>query len=95
MSDIVRLERAMTRLTRNVSLMQTALSMKPRAALFSLNLEALLSAVQETLEALEKVAPDYRVEAPDEVWGQHVAEALANAVSPEPTPDHIPDSWKE
>jgi hypothetical protein len=87
------LTRSLNRLTRNLSLTQVALHTKPPAGLFVLNLEALHSAVEEAMAAVNAVASDTRC-AVDSPLGEHTAALLADALKGE-TPDTVPESWKE
>lgn len=85
---------SINRLTRNLTITQVALHTKPTAALFVLNLEALLSSVEEALQAVQNVPGDTLCEA-ESAMGEHTANLLASALQGEPVPDTIPDDWKE
>lgn len=91
-----RFDQSINRLARNMTITQAALSMKPAAALFALNVDALLSAVVEVKEALEEVPSDRVITASSRVIGPYTADLLAEAItSGQVTPDTVPDSWKE
>lgn len=90
MSDLTS---SLNRLTRNLAVTQVALHTKPPAALFVLHLEALLSSVEQALQAVQDV-PGNTACIVDSPLGEHTAALLANALD-SPAPDTIPDSWKE
>lgn len=90
MSDLTQ---SLNRLTRNMAVTQVALHTKPPAGLFALNLQALLSSVEQAIDALESV-PSNTVCVVDSPLGEHTAELLASALSSE-TPDTVPEAWKE
>lgn len=91
MSDLLQ---SINRLTRNLTITQVALHAEPPASLFVLNLEALLSSVEQALQAVQAVPGDTKCIA-ESALGAHTAALLASALQSEPVPDTFPESWKE
>ena len=88
------LQAALNRLARNMVVTQVALTTKPPAALFALNVEALSSSVENVLALLQRTPGNHPCVV-TQAMGPATASLLADALQSEPTPDHIPTDWKE
>lgn len=89
------LDRAVDRLVRNMAITQVSLHQRPPAALFALSVTALQSAVDDVATLLADTDSSRVILTSSGALGPATASLLADALHSEPTPDHIPDSWKD
>jgi hypothetical protein len=89
------LDTAVNRLARNMAITQVALSTTPPAVLFELNIEALLSSVQDVQRLLGDVPHNRIITSSSQVMGPHLAEAMGEVIQfHSPTPDTVPTDWR-
>lgn len=84
------LDKAVNRLARNMAIAQVSLQQGPSAALFSLSVDALSSAIEDVKQLLAETPADRRINVSSRLIGPHVANALADSLVPV-----TPNSWKE
>lgn len=90
------LQSALNRLARNMTITQVALDTEPTAALFTLNIEALKSSVDDVAVLLSYTPADTKCSVAQRAMGPATAALLADALQSEsPTPDTVPDHWEE